>query len=204
MAASSTYLKLVRRGKELIQEINTLDLKLIDYQTKIVILAVKACDIKHGGYSQSCYTIKQFAEDTGAPYRLLLNWSRVYRNILMKKGINSPTTKDWATARRVDLVFKNERACINKENGMGGTKKPYIGKIPKARVIEIYDEIEEKPFVYEVEKLLASAKHIKFILSKRDLKIANPKRLIELMENLDNASDLINDFLTPKKIRVVQ
>lgn len=201
---ASNYKGIIKKAKTLIKLIKVHELKIVNYQTEIVMFAIEACEIRHGGISPNAYTIKDFAADTGAPYRLLLNWSRVYRNVLLKNGITEPTAEQWAIARRVDLVFKNERSFINKANGKGGTKTAYANEIPEARVKEIYEEIEQKPFVYELEKLIASSKHIKFILSKRDLGIAQPQRLIELMENLDIASDSINDFLTPKKIRVVQ
>lgn len=183
------YQQYVTEGRRLVQKIET-------YQLELSILATKVCEIRHGGISNNIYTMKRFAEDIGLHPKTLSNWVAIYRHVIKKGDIKVESKQDWEKARRVHDKLKEERVNINREAGKPGTRHAYKKDVPKDKILKLYSEIDEKPFVNEVTRAIQSAKHIKYLMSTRDLSIVESARLSELMELLDQSSDIINDYLT--------
>jgi len=145
--------------------------------------------------------MKDYALDIGANPKTLSNWVAIYKNVLVKIGIEDPTIDEWRKARKVSNVLKTDRIIENKKNNAVGTRGAYKKSVPSNRVKNLFDSIEEKPFIGELNTITASAKYIKDVLKKRDLSIAPESRLLHLMEVLDDASEFINDHLTKVKRR---
>lgn len=95
--------------------------------------------------------------------------------------------------------IEKERTIINKNLGKPGSLEAKKIDIPKEKVKDLFFNADEKPFVSECLRAIQSVKHINFILNKRDIGIVQEMHLLELMKQLDNASDLINDYLTSKQ-----
>ena len=185
----------VQKGKRLYKQVKSC-------KQEIAKMALKVCEIKHGGISNNYYTIKDYATDTGIPYKTLQRWVTVYKNILVKVGIEAPTDEQWNQAEKTLKLLKNKRAHSNKSNGVSKKKNtPFTKSLTNKAIQKTFNLVEEKPFVYEFERSISSAKHIKHVIKTRDLKIVDESRLLEMMTILDDASDLINIYLTKKNKR---
>lgn len=188
----------VKQGKRLLEEIGT-------YQAEIAKMAVEVCDIRHGGKTkEKIYTMKDFAQDLGMKPKTLQGWVATYRDVVVKAGIEIKDVKDWGAATKTNNALKKERTLQNKLIGAPKKKGSYKKGVAASKVKSLYESIraDEKPFITELVNLTQSAKHIKFILGKRDLNIAEDAKLTDLMNILDSASDLINDHLTKKMPRI--
>lgn len=219
------YQDFVTKGRDLVHAIDKLkDLERC-YQAKIARYAISVCDIRHGGISTGIYTIKAYAIDIGLNPKSVQGWISTYRNVLERIGIEDPTPEEWKRAVKTDNILSLDRTIENKMSA--NKKKGYKRNLPKEHVREMYNAIDEKPFVGEchaitmtakhdlytvknnikeldklpentMQRLEKSAKYTREIMGVRDLSIAGQKRLIHLMEILDETSDIINDFLTKK------
>jgi len=98
------YQDYVKKGRALLEELE--DLKEIQdcYQSKIAKYALSVCDIRHGGQSGGLYTMKDYALDIGANPKTLSNWVAIYKNVLVKIGIEDPTIEERRKARKVNKV----------------------------------------------------------------------------------------------------
>lgn len=195
MKIETHYQKLVRQGRETLKEIERLEKKIVGYQQKIAMWAVEVCDIRHGGRSNGLYTIKDYARDIGMNAKTLQNWVQIYRNVVMK--LDKPRA-NWQAASKTNDILRQENVMKNKKDGTP-RRKGCKRFVPKERVQEIYERaINEKPFISEFHSAVAQAKHIKFLMKNRDLGIIDDYKLTHLMEELDTASEIINQFLTEK------
>ena len=188
----------IRQGKILLEEIGT-------YQAEIAKRALEICDIRHGGKTlEKIYTIKDFANDIGMKPKTLQGWVGTYRDVVLKADIEINNSDDWKAASKTNNTLIKERTLVNKLEGTPKKKGNYKKEIPATRVKSLYESIQadEKPFITELVTITQHAKHIKHILKKRELNLASDSNLTELMNILDEASDMINDHLTAKQPRV--
>tara|TARA_Y100000296_G_C5117628_1_gene228629 strand:- start:315 stop:902 length:588 start_codon:yes stop_codon:yes gene_type:complete len=188
------YDYLVNKGKGLVKKIEA-------YQVKIASYACEVCDIRHGGRSDGIYTLGKYADDIGIHRKTLQNWVQVYRNVVVKVDQDIKTAKQWQAARKTNDVLTGQTTTQNKINNTKNKRRS--ADAPKAKVQSLYNTIQDndKPFVMEFNRIDKSAKYIKHVLSKRDLGIIDDASLLHLMQTLDQASDLINDYLTKNKKR---
>ena len=188
----------IRQGKRLLEEIGI-------YQVEIAKMALAICDIRHGGKTlEKIYTIKDFANDIGMKPKTLQGWVGTFRDVVLKAGITISTPEDWKAANKTNNTLIKERTLQNKIDGTPKKKGSYKQQIPAGTVRSLYDSIqsEDNPFVTELVTITQSAKHIKHILGKRELNLASDVNLTDLMNILDEASDLINNHLTAKQPRI--
>lgn len=186
------YSDYVRLGKELVSKIE-------NYQVKIAEYATIVCDIRHGGRSDNYYTIKDYAQDIGLKYKTVQNWVQVYRNVVVKVDAKIETKEDWKSARITNDILTAETTVKNKL--VNRKNRRVTISTPKEKVKDLFHKIqdEEKPFHLEFNRATKSAKHIKYILAKRDLSIIDDESMLHLMEVLDDASEIINQHLTKKR-----
>lgn len=225
-----SYSEFVTAGKKIVAKLDELKELEKCYQSKIAKYAVTVCEIRHGGISTDIYTMKDYALAIGMNHKTLQNWVGIYRHVLEKIGIEDPTPEEWKKASRVNNLLKIDRNIDNKNSGKRGTRGSYKKKIPKERVQEIYNDIDEKPIIrdyknlegvakniqhmllknaenldsvneYEMDRAETGAKHIEQTLSQRELAEAGEMRLLHLMQLLDRASEIINEYLTGKAKR---
>src|SRR5690606_28292286 len=142
----------VELGKELVNKIEA-------YQAKIAEYACLVCDIRHGGISTNYYTIKDYANDIGIPYKTLQNWIRVYRNVVKRIDNKIETNKDWERARKTNDILTMDITVENKKQNT--PKKIRLKELPKKKIQETYNILceEDKPFIMEFNRILKSSKH---------------------------------------------
>lgn len=172
----------VAKAKQFLSDIKELGRKVEAVQIEVAELAIKVCDIKHGGFSANLYTIKDFAKDIGMHSKTLQNWVAAYRNVVPYLGSESPKTKeDWAAIRKTNRHIDD------------GTEKNEIKSI--------FDKYvnNEKPFIGEFRNAIASGRNLKHLMKNRELELVEDSKWLELMEILDHCSDKINEYLTHKR-----
>ena len=178
----------VDKAKKYLLQVENIKKRIGVYQADIAELALKVCDIRHGGRSDKLYTIKDFAGEIGVKGRTLQNWVATYRTVVPVVGRDKiKTSKDWSD------VIKTKRTT-------GSTS---CNKSVK-EIFSIYNNGDEKPFLAEFRNSIAAAKHLKYMLTTRDLNLIEMSQWSSLMAELDICSDLINDYLTNKKTRRAQ
>lgn len=222
----TSYNDFVVKGKRIVQKLEELKELQNCYQAKIAKYAVSVCDIAHGGYSKGKYTIKQYALDIGIHPKTVQNWVAVYRNVLVKLDLTEPTVEEWRKASKVNNIMRVDRTIDNRRAGRPrGSRGAYKKQVPASRVQDLFTGIDDKPFIGECHSMIQSTRHakhvlgqyrgnlgaipehelgkiettagyVKGVLEKRDIGIAGEQRLLALMENLDEASEIINEFLT--------
>ena len=196
------YNQAVKEAKALLVQIKELEKKIEAHQFSICKLALEVCEIRHGGISTNVYTITDFAEAIGMNKKTLQNWIACYRKVVLKleEGVFEETDKDWSAARKTQRdVLEFERSA-RKEMGLSGTRQKPL-KVSDAIINDTFKKYKsnEKPFVGEFRNAIASEKHLKFLLGKRDMSLITDAQWVELMEILDHNSELINQYLTKKK-----
>lgn len=185
----------VREAKNMLEAVD-------QYQYEIAKRCVEVCDIRHGGKTiEKIYTLSNFADDIGLNRKTLSGWVSAYRHVVIKGDITINNIEDWRNAVRTCNILNRKRGEYNKNKGTVGLQTNYKDSLSKEDVLSLYDPLSagEKPFDAEVLKLLSAAKHINYTLGKRDMNIANTAVLTNLMNELDKASDLINDNLTIRR-----
>ena len=191
-----TYEKYVEAGKKLVKEVAC-------YQAMIAYYALKICTIRHGGISNNIYTIKQYAIDIGVPVKTLQNWTLVYRRVIVHLGINPKdiTEKDWKVASKVAYMYKQENKEDNKTDETHRKRVDYkpAKRTPKEVKKDFKENYERSTFESEAFAWSSTISAIKNKLAKRELSLANRKCLTTIMEDCDNISDLINDYLSKNK-----
>lgn len=173
---------------------------LVVQQAVIGFYAVKVCTIRHGGITNGYYTLTQFAKDLGINPKTLNDWTAIYRRVIAQLDIDpfKLTAKEWRTARRIAYQLETEKTDLNKSINKPRNKS--IVQRDRESIKKLWEENLEGPSVkYELSEWKQRLRTLYNNLQKRDLKLANPRDLIELMENADLISDLINDFLSHKK-----
>lgn len=164
-------------------------------------MALKVCEIRHGGRSDKYYTMSDFADDIGVNRKTLQQWVHTYRDILLKCDLGEPTPKQWADAAKVEKLLKNTRTIDNKLAGKSGTRHSYRKDIPRSTIRQLFKEVSEDKdnTLFKVNRGLNQAKHVRSIIKTIDMNKIDPKFLESMMEILDETSDMINDFLTNKR-----
>jgi hypothetical protein len=191
-----TFDEYVSMGKALL---NTIEC----YQARIAFYACKVCTIRHGGISGGLYTIKDFAKAIGLNPHTVSNWTLIYRNVLMRLDVDIKDVdkETWARAGRTNemLLWHNRRDNIAKGTPKGNSQfKDVISLNDLKKVYK--DESDDSPnFNSELRRWISFNMMVKNNLKKRDLNIADDCDLLELMNYLDESSEIINNFLTQKK-----
>lgn len=167
------YNKYIHRAKHLLETIKS-------YQIEIVKMVLEVCDIRHGGISHDVFTIKRFALDIGMNPKTLQNWVREYKNVALKLTLeeqnNLKSAEDWKKIRQVNKIVDRNA--------------------PKEEVRKIFRTDYEPSFLIEINNFIASQKHLKYCLNKRDMSLVSIDTWMNLMNLLDYNSDEINKFLT--------
>lgn len=181
------------------------ELKAIEgHEIRICEYAIKVCTIRHGGHSKGYYTIKDFAQDIGIPFKTLQRWTVTYRNVVQKLDKKITTSEEFSQARQVENILREER-IVNNRMADKPKGSRYANSLPvePEKINRIFNALEkhERPFEGEFANMLRSSKHNLELLKKRDLNIIADEHLLFLMGVLDQASDLINNHLTNKKKR---
>jgi hypothetical protein len=186
--ASEEYCFLVNEARKLLEAIDC-------YQIKIAAMAVKACQIKHGGKSANLYTLTDFANDIGMSRKTLSEWTLVYKNVISKLDIPNQdfTKKDWEASYRVFELLRNEKRSVQQIMGTKSKKTSgHISDLSKERIKDLFNQnYEKKTFDSELLECSRLVAGIKNKLSSRDLSTVSISALVSLKENLDNASDVI-------------
>ncbi len=194
------YKSMVTKGRVIVGKIRTLDDTIHCYQIDIAKLAMAACEIKHGGISKGIYTIKNYADDIELPYKTVQNWVSVYRNVVLKLEKEVKTKEEWANAAAANRLLKSQRRNDNKLAEKPSSRFAYKQDVPKGKVREIFKAVEEGKDNFLVS-FIASSRSVKTILYKLeqgDLALIRDNDLTSMMETLDEASEIINRYLTKK------
>jgi hypothetical protein len=163
------------------------------YQHKIAEMALEVCQIKHGGNSTGFYTLTNFADDIGINRKTLSGWVAIYRDILLKCRINTPTQKDWSDASKVERVLKSEGRIENKKKGAPRAKNAYVKNMDEKVVLELFEKFqkEDEDEEYELGKILSSSRHNNFKLKELDLYACDQAKISELLEILNESISLL-------------
>ena len=191
---SKKYEMYVVEGKKLVSKITVLDKNRMAYQCDIAKLAMEVCTIRHGGRSGDLYTITRYATDIGLNTKTVSNWVLVYKTVIAKLGKKTVTPQEWGKAVKVRNTLKQHATAMNHVYRRSGSKSKT--DLPSEFVQKLYDTVDDKPVIREVLNSISSVKQAKHVVSKRDLNLVPREHLINLMELLDSASDIINNFLT--------
>ena len=169
-------------------------------QAEIAKMAINVCDIRHGGISSAYYTMKDFSDDIGMNHATLAQWVAIYRNVLVKCDIKNPTPDDWKAASKTDRMLKNRGTVNNTLSGHKGTLKNNRKNAPKAVVKDMFEAIQGgDKHDLDLDRLYTSSRHIICLAKRLEMDVVDENTLIRIMENLDSASDVINNFLTENK-----
>lgn len=180
------YKKLVNLAKEQLEIAN-------EARSRIAILAIKACTIRHGGITKDeYYTLKDFATDIGVNYRTLSRWVVIQRDIAKsKKEINS---NDWKAYGKQYSERKTEKEVIN-----------YFGDRRKSKNFmkdEGRNKILERDSFINMQETFQWCKMIHKIDDDRTcfyVSKSNYKKLSQILIVLNEVSDFLNNELTSFK-----
>jgi hypothetical protein len=188
------YKDYVSRARFLIETIEC-------YQAEIAYIATQVCKITHGGrHSSESYTISKFAKDIGVNRKTLSGWISIYRNVLLKVGINHQklTKKDWTTASVVDDLIRQEIRALNAINGTP-RKKNIIKNFDDKKIKDLFGKYyNENDFQHDVLNYVRYVIFMKNNLISKDLNCVSNSSLIQLKENVDEISDTIMKHLSAK------
>jgi len=191
-----SYEDYVKMGKEILKSIDC-------YQARVAFYACQVCVIRHGGKSDKYYTLTDYSASIGMSHNTLSNWTLIYRNVIERLGIplEEITKRVWTTASRTNerITDKNRRVNVDKETKRKNIK--YNKEVSLEGLRQFYkEESNDTPsFHSEFRHWNSTVMNIKNNIPKRDLNLIHEGDVLELMRNLDIASDIINDFLTVKK-----
>ena len=191
-----SYSDYVKAGKQVVKSITC-------HQVRLAYYAIQVCTIRHGGISNNCYTITDYARDIGMNKKTLQEWTLVYRRVIvhLQKNIEEITQKDWKVASRITWIQDQGNRADNKEKctprKMVASKPP--AKTPEQVRKQFAEEYGEKTFATESHDWQRTIMRIKNLIQKRDLSLADRRVLTELMTDCDSISDHINDYLTKTK-----
>lgn len=196
--SSLSYDDFVGMGKELLKRIDS-------YQARIAFYACKVCDIRHGGKSGPYYTLTDYAKDIGLPQKTLANWTRIYRHVILKLGIDIDNVdkKTWKIASRVSERMSWDVRRENILNEERKAKNMYKEKVKTDEVQRMWDEESNNlpSFHSELRRWITVTRAASSLIKKRDLNLVSEIDLLELMNLCDETSDVINDYLTKKRKR---
>jgi len=195
-----SYDEYVKMGKELLKKVDC-------YQARIAFYALKVCTIKHGGISKGVYTCKDYALSLGIPVHTLSEWTLIYRNVILRLDIKLEEIDNhtWKNARRTNDRLGWDNNLVKKGGNLIRNKK-YKNSVPIEDLRRFYKEESniEASLPTEIRLFTTSVTNMKNKLMKRDLNLVHEGDLIQLMTNLDQVSDILNEFLTEKKKRKKQ
>lgn len=184
-----------------VQEARMILGQISQQKSKIAQMAIDVCQIRHGGRSDSYYTISDFAEAIGLPTKTLQNWIYIYRDVLVKIGITDPTEKEWAVASKTCDYLKTQRTVENLASGSVGTRRAYKQDVKRESVAKVFEDISQgsNSDLLKFERIFSSVRFNHTMLTSMDLKEIDQGKLVMVMNWLDGSSDVINDFLTNLK-----
>lgn len=161
-------------------------------------MALEVCEIRHGGISDKYYTLTDFSTDVGINRKTLSSWVHTYRDVLLKSDIKRPSEKDWSNALAVSRILKTEREMVNKDNGTPGGRGAFKKDISKERVKDIFIKVStgKAKELVSLENIYSSSRQLKKAITSLDMSMCDRSKLIHIMENIDIASDVINDYLS--------
>jgi len=193
------YYLLVEKGKAVVKALNDIEKTKNCYQAEIADYALKVCDIRHGGISKGIYTLSRYSDDIGLPAKTVQNWVQIYRNVCLKLDLINPTPEEWNKSRKTNEVIKSENTI---HNSVGGNKKKkysmYKENLSKGEIKNIFDNVDRSPSNTCINRQIKATKYTLHVLKTKNLDEVSDTKLNHLMELLDEAGDLINDFLTKK------
>lgn len=174
-----------------------LKLKSIEsIQHEIASMAIKVCEIRHGGASGEYYTLSQFADDIGVNRKTLSNWVHVYRDILLRLDKPNPTKKEWDAARQTERTLKFENTAKQAAEGTTQKKLNYRKHLPVEKIEKIFNDfVVGKTDIRDLNNLQRQSKHLKFLANKIQLSDVDDDILKEIVHNLDCASQMIHKHL---------
>jgi len=150
-------------------------------QMAIAEICISVCPDK-GHRTYTNYNISNFAKDSGIPLSSIREWVDVYRRVIPIIGADKiQNNADWDKMKKV-------------------ANKHRIRTNPTCKEIERSFYIEEKPVITLLKESKTDISRLILGLSKYDLNIIKDRTLlISLMQDLDIASDMINNYLTDKQ-----
>lgn len=142
----------------------------------ITDLAIEACDIHHGGKSESRYTVKRFATEIGLAYGTLYEWIRI-KQYVIDKIPKSEQTEDFALYRAVLKKVEHDT--------------------PQADVLKAFRNYSKKPRQHiKFEKYIKHLKSIQYNVNRPQiLKQIDKKTLKEVSKICSEMSKIINNYL---------
>lgn len=174
------------------------------YQALLAHYALQVCKIRHGGRSNGIYTIKDYAADIGVNGKTLQNWTLVYRRVIQHLNISPDkiTSQDWTKAQKITYIEEAKNLADNREKGTLRKRDQYkdnkVSRTPD-QIRKLFQDDFTLTFENELVNWNNSIVLMLGKIKKRDLSIASRKVLISFMTNLDEMSDIVNDFLSKKK-----
>lgn len=165
------YEKYVIHGKNVAERLKSLENSVHACQVEIARLALKVCEIRHGGISNDLYTITRFADDIGINRKTVSNWTLVHRGVIEKIGIDEVSAEDWSAAMATTKLLKNERTAINASNNDIGGKQLRNRDIPDEVVRDIFTKIrnDKNTPILKFDRIYSQAKHLRSMIRDTDL-----------------------------------
>lgn len=115
------------------------------YRLKIAKMALKACDIRHGGRSTGYYTLTDFAKDIGCHRKDLSEWVLTYKRVARHLESKIKTDADFNAARRVSDKLAKEVSILKKAQDMKHSKTPIITRSKEEIRKMFVDELVRNP-----------------------------------------------------------
>ncbi len=172
------------------------------HQAQIAEIALKVCEIRHGGPSEGVYTLSRFADDIGLERRTLSNWVALYRDIILKAGIKKPTPEEWAAARITGRILKNEATVANKRDGQAKSKG---ARASDQEILKLFEKVQgdERKNLIRFERLYTAAKNNNHLIETIDLNLFEKERIISVKSYLEESLNLLNSHLFKRERRSI-
>jgi hypothetical protein len=192
-----SYDDYVSMGKELLKKVDC-------FQARIAFYALKVCDIRHGGISKNIYTCRDYAISLGIPVHTLSEWTLIYRNVILRLDIKLEEIDSnvWKNARRTNDRMGWDNPIAKVSGGNSTKRKKHKINTPLVELKRFFKEESSQDgpsFPSEFRGYIAATQTMVSRFKKRDLNLIDDIQMITLMKSLDEASDILNDFLTAKK-----
>lgn len=206
MGHTKIYSELVDEAKALLEKRELIKLQ-------IAKLAMEACTIRHGGRSDSLYTLTDFSKDVGIPFKRLSDWVMVYRIVVSKIPEEIKTEKDWNRARKISESITKTRTLLNKVSGKKGSKKEGKKELEtsKAEILEMFRHFSDttQSLIYTDESLKRAIYHLtkiescmeedeKFLLNINE----NAHQFIEKAKSIQKRTTYLLENLSKPKTKI--
>lgn len=173
-------MELINEAIDLYKEIQIASEAIHEKQIRIAEIAIEVCKIQRGNFRGKRYTLSHFAKDTGIPRTAISRWVDTLKRVVpIIRHDNAPligmSKKDWNQAKHI------------------GAQLPSKYKPTDEQMIQSFNH---RPRGDRFDKYLRSFEKFTYLLDDIDLHKVNSKTLKAIMEEIDIASDIINDHLT--------